>query len=81
MSRLTDEEIREMPLNEADAYLETHPDEAQHFAKVFATATAKQAKKRFFICVMALSKVAEKQLLQKRSRMSAYGRGQSCSEL
>ena len=34
MSRLTDEEIRKMPLNEADIYLETHPDEAQHFAKV-----------------------------------------------
>lgn len=45
MSRLTDEEIRKMPLNEADAYLETHPDEAQHFAKVFAASAAKQAKK------------------------------------
>lgn len=51
MSRLTDEEIRKMPLNEADIYLETHPDEAQHFAKVFAVSAAKQTKKAIlYLC-------------------------------
>lgn len=45
MRRLTDEEIRKMPLNEAEAYVESHPDEAGHFAKVFSTSALKQTKK------------------------------------
>lgn len=66
MSRLTDEEIRKMPLNEADIYLETHPDEAQHFAKVFAVSAAKQTKKKqSSISATALSKVAEKPVATK----------------
>lgn len=51
MSRLPDEEIEKIPLNEVDAYLEIHPDGAQHFAKVFAVSAVKQAKKAIlYLC-------------------------------
>ena len=33
MARLTNEEIRNMSLNEADAYTDLHPAEAWRFAK------------------------------------------------
>lgn len=82
MSRLTDEEIRKMPLNEADIYLETHPDEAQHFAKVFAVSAAKQTKKSNPLSLRRhCRKLPKNQLLQKRSRMPAHDRRRSCPDL
>lgn len=82
MSILTDEEIRKMPLNEADIYLETHPDEAQHFAKVFAVSAAKQTKKAIlYLCDGTVESCRKNQLLQKRSRMPAHDRRRSCPDL
>ena len=70
MSRLTDEEIRKMPLNEADIYLETHPDEAQHFAKVFAVSAAKQKKKAIlYLCDGTVESCR---------KTSCYKRGREC---
>lgn len=35
MARLTNEEIRNMSINEADAYTDRHPAEAWRFAKIY----------------------------------------------
>ena len=45
MRQLTDEEIRKMSPKEAEVYLESYPDEAWHFAKVFYASANGQAKK------------------------------------
>ena len=65
MSRLTDEEIRKMPLNEADIYLETHPDEAQLLLKCSQYQLPSRRKKQSSISATALSKVAEKPVATK----------------
>lgn len=45
MARLTNEEIRNMSINEADAYTDAHPAEAWRFAKAHGAAAIKQTKK------------------------------------
>lgn len=45
MARLTNEEIRRMSLDEADAYTDEHPAEAWRFAKAHYASAAKQTKK------------------------------------
>ena len=45
MARLTNEEIRCMSLDQADAYTNAHPAEAWRFAKAHGASSAKQAKK------------------------------------
>ncbi len=45
MARLSNEEIRCMSLDEADAYTDEHPAEAWQFAKAHGTSAAKQTKK------------------------------------
>lgn len=38
MARLTNEQIRDMSINEADAYTDAHPAEAWRFAKAHGAA-------------------------------------------
>ena len=45
MARLTNQEIRNMSINEADAYTDAHPAEAWRFAKAHGAAAIKQTKK------------------------------------
>lgn len=45
MARLTNEEIRNMSLAEADAYTDLHPAEAWRFAKAHGKSAIKQTKK------------------------------------
>ena len=45
MARLSNEEIRRMSLDEADAYTDAHPAEAWRFAKAHGASAAKQTKK------------------------------------
>lgn len=45
MARLTNEEIRNMSLNEADAYTDLHPAEAWRFAKIQGNSAIQQTKK------------------------------------
>lgn len=45
MARLTNEEIRRMSLDEADAYTGAHPAEAWRFAKAHYSSAVKQTKK------------------------------------
>lgn len=45
MARLTNEQIRDMSINEADAYTDAHPAEAWRFAKAHGAAAIKQTKK------------------------------------
>ena len=45
MARLTNEEIRRMSLDQADAYTDAHPAEAWRFAKAHGASAAKQTKK------------------------------------
>ncbi len=45
MARLTNEEIRSMSLNEADAYTDLHPEEAWRFAKAQGKTAVEQTKK------------------------------------
>lgn len=45
MARLTNEEIRNMSLSEADAYTDLHPAEAWRFAKAHYSSAVKQTKK------------------------------------
>lgn len=45
MARLTNEEIRNMSLNEADVYTDLHPAEAWRFAKAHGRSAIKQTKK------------------------------------
>lgn len=45
MARLTNEEIRCMSLDQADAYTNAHPAEAWRFAKAHGVSSAKQTKK------------------------------------
>ena len=45
MARLTNEEIRRMSLDEADAYTDAHPAEAWRFAKAHYSSAVKQTKK------------------------------------
>lgn len=45
MARLTNEQIRDMTINEADAYTDAHPAEAWRFAKAHGTAAIAQTKK------------------------------------
>ena len=70
MGYLTDEEIRKMSMSEVDAYLESHPDQAQHFAKVYAASAAKQAKKTIlYLCDGAVESCR---------KTSCYKRGHEC---
>lgn len=45
MARLTNEEIRNMTLRQADAYTDLHPAEAWRFAKAHGRSAIKQTKK------------------------------------
>ena len=45
MARLTNEEIRNMSLAEADVYTDLHPAEAWRFAKAHGKSAIKQTKK------------------------------------
>ena len=45
MARLTNEEIRRMTIDQADAYTDAHPAEAWRFVKVYGAAAAQQTKK------------------------------------
>lgn len=45
MARLTNEEIRNMSLNEADAYTDEHPAEAWRFAKAHGRSAINQTQK------------------------------------
>ena len=45
MARLTNEEIRNMSLAEAEAYTDVHPAEAWRFVKADLQSAAKQTKK------------------------------------
>ena len=45
MARLTNAEIRNMPINEADAYTDLHPAEAWRFAKAHGKSAIQQTKK------------------------------------
>lgn len=45
MARLTNDEIKNMTINEADAYTDEHPAEAWRFAKAHGAAAIKQTKK------------------------------------
>ena len=45
MARLTNEEIRRMSLDEADAYTDAHPAEAWRFAKAHYSSAVKKAAK------------------------------------
>lgn len=45
MARLTNEEIRRMTIDQADAYTDAHPAEAWRFVKAYGTAAAQQTKK------------------------------------
>ena len=45
MARLTNEEIRRMSLDQADAYTDAHPAEAWRFARAHGASAAKQTKK------------------------------------
>jgi hypothetical protein len=45
MARLTNEEIRCMSLDQADAYTNAHPAEAWRFAIAHGASSAKQTKK------------------------------------
>lgn len=45
VARLTNEEIRRMTIDQADAYTDAHPAEAWRFAKTFGKAAAQQTKK------------------------------------
>ena len=42
MARLTNQEIRNMSINEADAYTDAHPAEAWRFAKAHGAAAIRQ---------------------------------------
>lgn len=44
MARLTNEEIRRMTIDQADAYTDAHPAEAWRFVKVYGAAAAQQRK-------------------------------------
>ena len=45
MARLTNEEIRNMSINEADVYTDLHPAEAWRFAKAHGKSAIAQTKK------------------------------------
>ena len=45
MARLTNEEIRRMSIDEADAYTDAHPAEVWRFAKAHYSSAAKQTAK------------------------------------
>ena len=45
MARLTNEEIRNMSLTEADVYTDLHPAEAWRFAKAHYSSAVKQTQK------------------------------------
>lgn len=45
MARLSNEEIRNMSLNEADRYTDLHPAEAWRFAKAHGKSAIRQTKK------------------------------------
>ena len=45
MARLTNEQIRNMPIDEADAYTDAHPAEAWSFAKAHGASAIAQTKK------------------------------------
>ncbi len=45
MARLTNEEIRNMSIREADAYTDAHPAEAWRFAKAHYSSATKQTRK------------------------------------
>jgi hypothetical protein len=45
MARLTNEEIRNMSLNEADVYTDLHPAEAWRFSKAHGRSAITQTKK------------------------------------
>ena len=45
MARLTNEEIRNMSINEADIYTDQHPAEAWRFAKLHGKSAIAQTKK------------------------------------
>lgn len=45
MARLTNEEIADMTLRQADAYTDLHPSEAWRFAKAHGKSAIKQTKK------------------------------------
>ena len=44
MARLTNEQIRNMPIDEADAYTDAHPAEAWSFAKAHGASAIAQTK-------------------------------------
>ena len=51
MRRLTDDEIRDFPLDEIEPYLEAHPDEVQRFANFFAESSPNPTKQvTLFLC-------------------------------
>ena len=45
MARLTNEQIRNMPIDEADAYTDAHPAEAWSFAKAHGASAIAPTKK------------------------------------
>lgn len=48
MTKLSDEEIMNMPLEEAEAYTDTHPDESLRFAELYYKSAIKQVVKAIF---------------------------------
>lgn len=72
MARLTNDEIKNMTINEADAYTDEHPAEAWRFAKAHGAAAIKQTKKAakngFDRCSVSRTRSSRSTLITNKSR-------------
>ena len=63
MARLTNEEIRNMSLAEAEAYTDLHPAEAWRFVKADLQSAAKQTKKPLYMVLKQKNCLLNQKLL------------------